>query len=235
MRPGTDAFTAKQAWGLPMWHPNSSSWEQSSWETKPLAHHLVNSCHLPNSKENGSEAWSLPCTLSAWREANTFAHVQHVPWAHQSHQGFATGEKLGHRGEGRHSHGGGHLGCRTFTPSTVGSTQAVEDVWICLQCFGAPCSRPGHHHSSPLYSGPGGWPLCTSLWLQVWVAGPKESIPGTCEGGGQGGAEEYRLLAHSLLPPGLAWLNPSSKAPSSANSLKAAALTNSRNSPSLVP
>lgn len=79
MRPGTDAFTAKQAWGLPMWHPNSSSWEQSSWETKPLAHHLVNSCHLPNSKENGSEAWSLPCTLSAWREANTFAHVQHVP------------------------------------------------------------------------------------------------------------------------------------------------------------
>ena len=98
LSPGRGAFRAKQAWRLPMWHPNSNSWEQSSWEAKPFAHHLLSSCHEPNSKENGSDAWSLSYTPSSWREANTLARVQHVPRAHQSHQVSGTGEKLGHRG-----------------------------------------------------------------------------------------------------------------------------------------
>lgn len=136
LSPGRDAFTAKQAWGLPMWHLNSSSWEQSSWETKPFAHHLVSSCHLPNSKENGSEARALPCTLSAWREGDTCAHVQHTPRAHQSHQGFATGEKPGHCGEGGHRHGGGAWSAAQ-TPSTVGRAQAAEDGSACSSGSGS--------------------------------------------------------------------------------------------------
>ena len=75
LSPGRGAFRAKQAWRLPVPHPNSNSWEQSSWETKPFAHHLLSSCHEPNSKENGSDARSLPYTPSAGREANAFAHA----------------------------------------------------------------------------------------------------------------------------------------------------------------
>lgn len=193
LSPGRDAFTAKQAWGLPMWHPNSSSWEQSSWETKPFAHHLVSSCHLPNSKQNGSEARSLPCTLSACREANTFARVQHAPRVHQSHQGSATGEKPAHvEKAGTGMEGGAWSAAHTRQAEWAGLGLRRTDLPIALALspvLRAPCSHPGHHHSSPLYSGPGGRPLRTSLWLQVCVAGPKESIPGSCEGGGQGGAE----------------------------------------------
>ena len=64
-------------------------------------------------------------------------------------------------------------------------------------------TRPAPHPFSTLL---GPWRLTSVhvLWLPVWEAGPKESSRGTPEGRGQGGAEEGRLLAPSLLRPGLA-------------------------------
>lgn len=65
-----------------------------------------------------------------------------------------------------------------------------------------------HPSSSPslLSTLLGPWRLTSVhvLWLPVWLVGPKESSHGTPEGRGQGGAEEGRLLAPSLLRPGLA-------------------------------
>ena len=96
--------------------------------------HMCNTRH----EQQTSEAPTLLQGLAGWgrgcdrdRPGGMTAYNLDVSsGTHQSHQGFATGEKLGHHGEGGHRHGGGAWSTAQ-TPSTVGRARAVEDGSAC--------------------------------------------------------------------------------------------------------